>query len=210
LIEKLKPSAEDAINTFTKRSRMSGWQEMLQPAIPAALEWLKPFAVATATRLMNPTGANAAAPPASGQGMGAVPGQLAPGQPAAPQVPGAVAGFPPVLNMLAVPLMGYMRIEADPRELGKDFADWVHDGYAQDTRFSQALALARASGPDSIIVAFKASPYWLDRGLNHDLMSLSDMEPKFRVFLDSFLSWRPEQEPQEEEDLIDITGGEIQ
>jgi hypothetical protein len=213
LVEKLKPSAEEAINTFTKRSKMTGWMEMIQPAIPQVVDFFKPLGYALAQRLMTPLqgSANGQFPAAPGpQGPGALPGALPqPGAPSSPQVPGAIQGLPPVLNMIAVPMLTYMRLDSDPRELGRDFASWVHEGYSADPRFSQALALARASGANTVLIAFKGSPYWLDKGLNHDQPSLADMEPKFQVFIESFLRWQPSQEPEEDEDVIDITGGQI-
>lgn len=213
LVEKLKPSAEEAISNFTRKSKMSGWQEMIQPAIPVVVDFLKPFGVALATRLLTPA-SNAFPASATPPGMGAMPGALPqPAPEVAPQVPGAAAGFPPVLNMLAVPMLTYMRLDGDPRQLGRDFASWVHEGYSADPRFSQALALARASGASSVVVAFKASPYWLDKGLTRDQPSLAEMEPKFQVFIESFLRWQPSEEEEEydgDEGVIDITGGEIQ
>jgi hypothetical protein len=202
LVEKLKPGAEEALTNFTRRSKMSGWMEMIQPAIPAALEFFKPLMVGIAQRMMQPVpnGATGFTPPAS---PGA--GQLPASQPA---VPGSAAGFPPILNMIAVPLLNWMRMDADPRELGQDFASWVHEGLSADPRFAQALALARASGANAVLIAFKGSPYWLDKGLNHDKPSLAEMEPKFTVFLESFLQWKPSADEQDDDDVIDITGGD--
>jgi hypothetical protein len=218
LMDKLKPAADEAITNFTRRSKMSGWMEMIQPAIPAALDFFKPLGVALAQRLMTPV-QNGAVSPQNNMGYNAqipasAPGQ-SPGVPdngQTPQVPGAVGGgFPPVLNMIAIPLLNFMRLDADPRELGRDFASFVHEGYSADPRFSQALALARAAGANSVLVAFKGSPYWLDKGVNHDQPSLAEMEPKFQVFIESFLRWQPQQQEEEdEEDIIDITGGQFQ
>lgn len=203
LVKELRPGAEEAITNLTRRSKMTGWMEMIQPAIPAFVDFFKPVGVALAQRMMTPPPAvngmnGAGAPPA-------VPGALAPpGNPSQP----AAAGFPPILNWIAVPLLGYMRMDADPRELGRDFASWVHDGYGNEERFTQGLAMARAAGSNSVIVAFKGSPWWVDKGVQHDQPSLAEMEPKFQVFVDSFLNWRPGDDTEDgDEDVIDITGG---
>ena len=211
LIEKLKP--EEALANFARKSKMSGWMEMVQPAIPVVIDFLKPFGMALAQRLMNPAaggmpnGAFPSPPAPSQPGMGALP------QPASPQPPAGQGSFPAILNTLAVPLLGWMRMDADPRQLGRDFASWVQDGYGAAPGFSQALMLAKASGAANILVTFKGSPWWLDRGPAHDLPALADMEAKFQIFLESFLRWQPqdeEEEEYEEDGVIDITGGEIQ
>jgi hypothetical protein len=214
LMEKLKPAADEALTNFTRRSKMSGWMEMIQPAIPAFVEFLKPFGIAAAQRLMTPQNNGAG----SYTGMSTPPVEITGNLPPSAPAPSTgvntgshQSGFPPVLNMIAVPMLTYMRLDADPRELGRDFASWVNEGYSADPRFSQALALARAAGGNSVLVAFKGSPYWLDKGVNHDLPSLAELEPKFQVFIESFLRWQPPAAQQEEEDdIIDITGGEIE
>jgi len=206
LVEKLKPTAEDAISNFTRRSKMAGWMEMLQPALPAALEFFRPFGVALANRLMNPA-ANGAFP-----SPGAPPAEAAAGAlPAAGSAaPGASGTFPPMLNMIAVPMLEFVRMDADPHELGRDFANWVNDGYGANPRFAQALSLAKVAGVNSVIVAFKGSPWWLDKGPERNLLSLSEMEPKFTAFVDAFLKWQPEAEEDEDEsDVIDISAGAV-
>lgn len=204
LVEKLRPGAEEAFHNMTRRSRMTGWMEMVQPAIPAALEFFKPFGVALAARLMNP-GLNGIPNGAAG-----APGQqtTTPGALPQPQTTAADQGsFPPMLNMIAVPLLGYMRMDGDPRELGQLFAEWVDDGYRSEPRFAQALSLAKVAGANSVIVAFKGSRWWLDKGLQNDQPSLAEMEPKFTAFVESFLKWQPTEE-DDDSDVIDIRSGE--
>lgn len=203
LVEKLKPGAEEVVNSITRRSKMTGWMEMIQPALPAVMEFFKPVGVALAQKLMTPQTV-----PQFMNGM-AGPPPAAPGALPQPQAP-ATGSFPPILNMIAVPMLTYMRVDADPRELGRDFASWVNEGYAGDPRFAQGMAMARAAGGNSVVVAFKGSPWWMDKGPAHDQASLAEMEAKFTVFVESFLAWRPDEEPQtEDDDVIDITGGTI-
>ena len=213
LVEKLKPSAEEAFSNFTRKSKMTGWMEMLQPAIPAFMEFLKPVGMAVAQRMMQPQNNGAQSYTSMSTHPVEITGNLPPGNTGSgtPVNPNpSVSGFPPVLNMIAVPLLNWMRMEADPRELGRDFAEWVHEGLSADPRFAQALSLAKVAGANSVLVAFKGSPYWLDKGLQHDQPSLADMEPKFTVFIESFLRWQPSDETEEDPETIDITGGEIQ
>lgn len=201
LVKELRPGAEEAINNLSRRSKMTGWMEMIQPAIPAALDFFKPIGVAIAQRMMTPAAVNGA----SGMsGATAVPGALPQAAAANPPQPSA-GSFPPILNMIAVPMLGYMRMDHHPQELGEDFASWVHDGYGNDVRFTQAWALARAAGVNSVLVAFKGSPWWLDKGAQHDLPSLAEMEDKFSLFVDAFLRWQPAETAEDDEDVIDIS-----
>lgn len=195
LIEKLKPS--ETIDAITRRSKMNGWQEMLQPAIPVVVDFLKPFAAGLATSLFTRAGQ-----PATPQGMnGAQPPSAAPSL-----APGSQNGtMPPLLNMIAPAMLNYMRVEADPHELGEDFASWVHEGFEADPRFNSAIAMARTAGPNVIIAQFKGSPWWLDKGAANDQPSLAEMEGKFGIFTQAFLNWRPrENESFDSPDVIDI------
>lgn len=208
LVEKLKPG--DVIDGITRRSKMNGWQEMIQPAIPVVVDFLKPFAAGLATSLFARAGQPT--PPFQPGMNGAMP-NAAPGSPALPQgsqqngATGAGA-MSPVLNMLAPAMLNYMRLDEHPQVLGEDFASWVHEGFAADARFNNALVMARAAGPSVIITQFKGSPWWLDKGVNHDQASLAEMEGKFGVFTQAFLNWQPPQGGVEEDEdapeVIDI------
>lgn len=197
LIEKLKPS--ETIDAITRRSKMNGWQEMLQPAIPVVVDFLKPFAAGLATSLF--TRAGQPMPPPGMNGAQAA-------APAASLAPGSQNGaMPPLLNMIAPAMLNYMRVEADPHELGEDFASWVHEGFEADPRFNSAIAMARTAGPNVIIAQFKGSPWWLDKGAGSDKPSLAEMEGKFGVFVQAFLNWRPSRETESEfggPEVIDI------
>lgn len=190
LVEKLKPG--EVIDGITRRSKMSGWQEMLQPAIPVVVDFLKPFAAGLATNLFARAGSPAAPPVFNGNGAVPQPQPNGSQSPALPQPPQQQnSAMPPLLNMIAPALLNYMRVDEDPQELGEDFASWVHEGYQADPRFNSAIGMARAGGPQMIIAQFKGSPWWMDKGANHDQLSLAEMEGKFGMFVNAFLNWQP-------------------
>lgn len=209
LVEKLKPA--EMIDGITRRSKMNGWQEMLQPAIPVVVDFLKPFAAGLATNLFARAG-QPAAPQVNGmaptqpyaQPYGAQSPALSQASPTAQPQNGAM---PPFLNMIAPALLNYMRVEADPGELGEDFASWVNEGFSADPRFKAAVAMARAAGPHVIIAQFKGSSWWMDKGTLNDQPSLAEMEGKFGIFTQAFLNWQPPAVVEEEDgspEVIDI------
>jgi hypothetical protein len=188
---------KDAVSEVAKgRSKMSGWMEFIQPAIPSIAEFLKPFGMAIAQNMI--IKAQQQNPPAQPQPPGGTTPQLQPGQQQQqppPQTSGHESnpGLVAFLSQIAQPLLNYVRMETDNvSELGGDFASWLYDGYGPDPQ-----AMARQVGVQNLIVVLRGTPLWINKGPQNNLPSLAELGPKIEQFLNGFLSWNP---PEDEEE----------
>ena len=151
------------------RSRMSGWQEMLQPVMPEIAKALAPALPALVLRIFAPI------PPG-------VPAIAA--NPAAPQAPQqAHQALDQMLTTITPAVINYLNVDADGDELGEEFASWVREGYGP-----QAQMFARQVGAAGLIEWYRKSPYWV---------TLQPVELKLQAFIQAFLAWEPEPEGNE-------------
>ncbi len=183
LVERLWPAAKDGFNRVRPvRSNMSGWQEFLQPIIPSVVN--SPIWGAIATGMMQSR--QQAAP--------MMPQQQRPATviTASPQANGATADNPdPMLSFLdeiARPMLNHLAIDADPAEIGGEFAAWVYDGYSADPRYEQVLSTARMMGAQQVVNMFRSAPFW---------QQLAPIQAKFTTFLEGFLKWTPPADAEE-------------
>jgi len=165
------------------------WQEVALLVAPYAGQFISPLGQVLAAGL-----ANKMMQPQNGQ-------QPNPGQPPAQLPPAGIAGpsMMPFLQMIAVPMVAHIRFlappeNADPAELGKEFALWVWNGYGSDSRYSQAIVAARAMGAGGILTAFRGTPLWNDKGPQNTLASLAELEPKLPAFFTAFLNFNPDED----------------
>ena len=197
----------DAFVNSNGRSRLGSWQEFTVAIAPHLSQILDPFSALFA-HVLGQKMLNGAQPEALG---------LTPPSPLNPtQPPGQQANEPhtegpvmmmPFLQMIAMPMMGYVRLMAppqsiDPAELGNDFASWVNEGFGMHAQlYDPAIVVARAMGPIGIIAAFRSTPLWTDKGPAGMLPSLAELEPKLPEFFTAFLNWTPAAAEDREEDL---------
>jgi hypothetical protein len=201
-LKELLPSVKDLFPGLAEggggRSRLGPWQELAVAVAPHASSILSPFAQVLAQGLMMRM-----ANPANGQ---YVPPNPAPAAlPAGNAVNAAPATMMPFLQMVAMPMMNYIRPIApphniNPAELGKDFASWVYDGFGADPRYEQAILAARSMGPVGIIAAFRSTPLWLDKGPQQNLPSLQEVEPRLMGFFQAFLDWKSDEDRDSDEE----------
>ena len=190
-VRELIPGAEG----HGTRSRLNGWQEFAVAMGPTVASVLGPISAVVAqmfaARMQNP-------PP------GAPPPQLAlPHAPLGNGAPGP--GLMPFLNIIANPLINYAREMAepdhrDPQEVGEDFAAWVYEGFGSNALYNDAIGAARMMGPVGLIAAFRATPYWTDRGPLGAAPSLAMLESQLFPFLSAFLAWTPRHDDEDIED----------
>jgi hypothetical protein len=174
---------KEAVSEVTKgRSRMSGWMEFVQPALPAIVDFIKPFGMAIAQNMVIKAQQNGAQlPPAAAQP------QAQPQQPN----PGLMA----FIGRVGEPLLNYIRMEADPAELGNDFASWLYDGFGPVLQTN-----ARQIGSQNLVMIFRGTPLWVDKGADGKQTSLAEMQPtRIEQFVNSFLAWNPPADDEDEE-----------
>lgn len=189
------PENDGVVNSYV-RSRLGSWQEFTVAIAPHLSQILGPFSTLFA-HVLSQKMLNGAPPQAFG-----VNSPPSPLNPTATQPPGQQAGgqqsegplMMPFLQMIAHPMMNYARLMAqniEPAELGGDFASWVHEGFAANPNYDQAIIAARAMGPLGIIAAFRSTPLWADKGPQENLPSLAELEPTLPAFFSAFLNWTP-------------------
>lgn len=200
VVESLKdlvPSIKEIVPGLGEgKSRLGPWQELVVAVTPHAAQILSPFAnvfaQVMAAKVMQQN--NGAPQPQPGM---------------VQQQPAALPGAPPntmmpFLQMIAMPMMNYVRLMAPPanvppEEIATDFASWVYDGFSADPRYEQAMLAARSMGVIGLLAAFRGTPLWMDKGPNGMLPSLAELETKLQVFFKAFLDWKPEDPDSEDE-----------
>lgn len=196
-VKNLFPFSEGESN---RGSRLGPWGELAVQVIPHLTPIVTPFAGVLAQGLMaKMTGGNGNQPPQQ-----QYPGQV----PHPPQLPPGAAGAPPMmmpfLQSIAFPMQAHIRFlgppeNADPIEVGKEFALWVYNGYGSNPQYETAITAARAMGPVGIISAFRSTPLWGDKGPQNTLTSLAELEGKLGAFFTAFLQFDPQAEPEGDE-----------
>jgi hypothetical protein len=188
-VKEMFPGMGDSVvGAVTGRSRMSGWQEFLQPIVTEVAKAAAPVLPVLAHGLLNRN---------AGPGMQVNPaGQGAAALPAAPANP--LIGF---LNTITQPMLNYLRKYAagsDDHD-GEMFAEQVLDMYGPTWDGKDWHAEAKAVGLVQLVALYQKSPYW-----SH----IAPMEPKFVEFVTQFLAATPgEDAPGEPEsnEVIDLT-----
>lgn len=203
-LKDLVPSIKEIVPGLGDRSKLGAWQELAVAVTPHVTQVVSPFANVFAQILMM----KMQAAPQPTNGMAGVPNPVQPHNPAAlPAAPqnGAAPLMMPFLQMLAMPMLNYVRPmgpphNVDPTELGNDFGSWVFDGFGSNPQYEQAMTAARSMGPIGIIAAFRSTPIWGDKGPQGILPSLAELEAKLPAFFTAFLGWNPESADRESDD----------
>jgi hypothetical protein len=196
----LMPMVTDILPHATEvatRSRMSGWQEFLQPVMPSLINGV-PVIIGGIVELVKSRAnaqPNAAPPqtqhtitPGAPAAQGAAPG-------AAPTTPNGKPNLVDFLNLITPPMVRYL----DADWSGNEFAEWLYDGYGDEWHGLKWMEAAKTAGQFAIIAGYRQSPFW-DKTGGKD-------EVKFTEFVRSFLSWVPEkdEEPEPAAPLDNVT-----
>ena len=183
----LPEAAEGIASAVTGRSRMSGWQEFLQPVLGDIVKGISPVMPHLIGRMFAPQANPAAMQPGMNGAAPASTAQLPAAQPAASsqalnQMMSTLA--PAIISRLSIP-------DATPEELGAEFAEWLDEGFGP-----QPQIFAKQIGAANILAWLKASPYWKPPG-HPEGETLSAHETRLGPFIETFLSWAPK--PDEDE-----------
>ena len=204
-LKELLPSVKDLFPGLAEsgggRSRLGAWQELAVAIAPHAAQIISPFSQLLAQGLMMRMANGAQVQPNPGQ---------SPQLPAGPAVNAGPATMMPFLQMIAMPMLNYVRPigpphNQDPEEWGENFGSWVFDGFGPHPTYKQAMAAAHAMGPIGIIAAFRSTPLWMDKGPQNNLPSLQELEPRLMPFFQAFLNWKPEEDTPDSEDELGET-----
>lgn len=200
----------EAVEKTTIRSRLDGWQEFTVALAPHVSPILSPLTAMFAQVLGQKMLGGSQQPQAVAV---SPPSPVNPPQPAGQQPPGGQQSDGPVmmmpfLQMIAMPMLNYVRSigppeNADPVELGHEFASWVFDGFSANPNYDEAIFAARVMGPSGIMGAFRSTPIWLDKGPQATLPSMAELEGKLPAFFNAFLNWTPEEPGDEETETED-------
>lgn len=188
------------------RSRMSGWQEFLQPIVSDVLQspvmqGLGQLLVIKASQAASTNGVPTPQPPTVVNGT--------------PQVNAAhgPANFVQFLDMTWPTMRRYLThyVKGDQGGWeGSEFAAWLWDGYGCPYNGMDWLAQAKLAGAIAIVTAFKQSPYW------KEIAILPNGEIAFGNFVTSFIGWEPpseaedaqhgevDDEEEDDEDVVDL------
>ena len=109
----------------------------------------------------------------------------------------------PFLQSIVFPMRTHIRYiameQADPAEVGAEFANWVYNGFGGDPQYAQAVLISRNMGAIGIIAQLKQhTGIWTDKGEQGTLPSLAELESRLPAFFDAFLKWEPESEDEPE------------
>lgn len=203
-VKDMFPGLSEIGNGGGGRARYGPWGQLAVDLMPHVSPILAPITQTIAAGIMTKM-----SQPNPGMG-GAPPPASHPQQIAAPQdaTQGAPAQMMPFLQMIAVPMVNHIRFMAPPengnaQELGKEFAQWIYNGYGADPRYEQAILAARAMGPIGITAAFRPTPLWTDKGPQRNLPSMAELEGRLAEFFTAFLNWTNDEGADEEPEETD-------
>lgn len=203
-VDTIKDLFSRGTEAVTGRSRMSGWQEFLQPMATKLMDGIGPIASAIMNlqiqkmqmqRQQQTQNGTAQTGQVQQQIAAPVNGTQQPvnanGATAQPQQPPA-ANLINFLDMVEPSLENHFKewVESGEEEWSGDgFATWVYDGYGQLWRGIDWHAEAKKLGALMLVTMYKQSPYW---------KAFEAHEAKFNEFVQSFCEWSAEPPPEEE------------
>jgi hypothetical protein len=200
LLPKLKEVFPNLSDTVTGRSRMSGWMEFVQPALPQMFEFLKPVGFALGQSLLgNKPGMQ---PPANGTlAAGATQGSAG----APTNQPPAIVQF---LNVVTPAMLRHLnewlKDPSNEAYSGKGFASSIDDLFGEKWNGLDWHAEARTAGlpamqpVDAIVAVYQQAPKLWER--------LAPVEQQFRAFVRDFLEWtRPADLEADQNEVVDLT-----
>lgn len=191
------PSALEEGLTKLARSKMSGWMEFLQPAVPELLKAVQPLTAALAQKLMQPQAniQRSPAPPTSPQSI-SPPIEINPavnGQPPQPQTP-------PTPEQIEAQDMLRFVLEITPKMIEYVMTDQPGDTFAQllaDYHSAERVTKLQKPEPEHMVQFFKTTTAW---------DALKNREAQLLTFWKEFKEWKPELSDGMDEDVKEKIG----